>query len=244
MRATRFGSTRWSRPPAARSSTRTATWRSTRPRSGRRRSSSAWPRAAPPTACRTTARTRLVSASRRAAPTSRSTTKLIYPSAEAIKGFQEKIGWAPWPSVEPGRPSKVTVGGINLGVGAFSEEPDLAFEAAECLAQPDNQIVASVKGGLAPTDEALYEIRRSDPTRTRMCAARVARQRRGAATSPRRTATSRSPSKSRSTRPKIDPAEVGDDLRDKLDTAAEGASSDGGRAGPGADRHGSRRRRA
>jgi multiple sugar transport system substrate-binding protein len=81
----------------------------------------------------------------------------IYPSAAAIEGFQEKIGWAHFPGVEEGQPSRVTIGGINLGVGAYSKNPELAFEAAECLASPENQLVASVKGGLAPTTEALYE---------------------------------------------------------------------------------------
>ncbi len=82
----------------------------------------------------------------------------IYPAAAEIKGFQKKIGWARWPRVEPDEPSHVTLGGINLGVGAYSKNPDLAFEAAECLArpeQPDRRITAA--GGLAPTTEALYD---------------------------------------------------------------------------------------
>jgi multiple sugar transport system substrate-binding protein len=51
----------------------------------------------------------------------------------------------------------VTVGGINLGVSKYSKHPDLAFDAAKCLLQPENQIVASEKGGLAPTQENLYQ---------------------------------------------------------------------------------------
>ena len=51
----------------------------------------------------------------------------------------------------------MTLGGINLGVGAYSKNPELAFEAALCLAQPDNQVVASEKGGLPPTNEKLYD---------------------------------------------------------------------------------------
>ena len=90
----------------------------------------------------------------------------IYPSAAELEGFQDKIGWARYPAVEKGTPSRVTLGGINLGVGAFSDNPDVAFEAAECLAQPDNQVVASEKGGLAPTNAALYDdpkIRKANP---------------------------------------------------------------------------------
>jgi multiple sugar transport system substrate-binding protein len=59
--------------------------------------------------------------------------------------------------VEPGKPSRVTLGGINLGIGAYSQNKQLASEAALCLAQPDNQVIAAEKGGLAPTSEALYD---------------------------------------------------------------------------------------
>jgi multiple sugar transport system substrate-binding protein len=81
----------------------------------------------------------------------------IYASAAELDGFQEKIGVARWPRVDKDKPSRVTLGGINLGVGAFSKNPEEAFQAAECLAQPENQIVASEKGGLAPSNEVLYD---------------------------------------------------------------------------------------
>jgi multiple sugar transport system substrate-binding protein len=69
----------------------------------------------------------------------------------------DNMGWARWPSVDEGTPSRVTLGGINLGIGAYSKNPDLATEAALCLAEPDNQVIAAEKGGLPPTNEALYE---------------------------------------------------------------------------------------
>ncbi len=78
----------------------------------------------------------------------------------ATKKIFENMGWARWPSVDPGKPSRVTLGGINLGVGAFSKNPDLAQEAALCIAQPDNQVIAAEKGGLAPSNEALYQDKR------------------------------------------------------------------------------------
>jgi multiple sugar transport system substrate-binding protein len=82
----------------------------------------------------------------------------IYPSAAEVGGgFQKKIGWARYPGIEPGRPSRPPLGGINLGVSAHSKKPELAFAAARCLAQPKNQIVASEKGGLPPTTAALYD---------------------------------------------------------------------------------------
>lgn len=77
-----------------------------------------------------------------------------------IKKIYDNMGWARWPRVDPGKPSRVTLGGINLGIGAFSKNPDLATEAAICLAQPDNQVIAAEKGGLPPTNTALYETER------------------------------------------------------------------------------------
>ncbi len=75
----------------------------------------------------------------------------------ATKKIFDNMGWARWPGIDPDKPSRVTLGGINLGVGSFSKNPDLAREAALCIAQPDNQVVAAEKGGLAPSNEALYD---------------------------------------------------------------------------------------
>ena len=88
----------------------------------------------------------------------------VYASAKSgaetnpeIKKIYDNMGWARWPGVDPGKPSRVTLGGINLGIGAFSKNPGLATDAAICLAQPDNQVIAAEKGGLPPTNTALYE---------------------------------------------------------------------------------------
>jgi multiple sugar transport system substrate-binding protein len=82
----------------------------------------------------------------------------IYPSAADIVGkeFQAKIGWARYPRTDPDKPSRPPIGGINLGVGAYSKNKDLAFDAATCLASPENQLVAAEKGGLPPTTESVY----------------------------------------------------------------------------------------
>lgn len=88
----------------------------------------------------------------------------VYASAKSgaegnpqTKKVFDNMGWARWPSVKAGESSKVTLGGINLGIGSYSKNPDLAFEAALCLARPENQIIAAEKGGLPPTSESLYE---------------------------------------------------------------------------------------
>ncbi|MFI1395821.1 ABC transporter substrate-binding protein [Streptomyces sp. NPDC020681] len=81
----------------------------------------------------------------------------VYPSMKAnepelFKSFK----WAPYPGVEPGRPSKPTIGGIDLAIGAYSRHPDLSFEAALCLRNRQNQMAAALQGGLPPTLRALY----------------------------------------------------------------------------------------
>src|SRR3954471_4161500 len=79
----------------------------------------------------------------------------VYADIAKDKKALANLGVARYPSVTSG-PSHVTVGGINLGLSKYSKHRDLAFDAAKCIAQPENQIVASEKGGLAPTRADLY----------------------------------------------------------------------------------------
>ena len=68
-----------------------------------------------------------------------------------------RMGWARWPAAMAGNPSRVTVGGLNLGVSAHSRYPELAFQAAACIASRENQRLAAERGGLPPTIEALFD---------------------------------------------------------------------------------------
>lgn len=82
----------------------------------------------------------------------------VWPSARAnAPEVAKHMGWARWPGVEPGRPSRVTIGGVNLGVGAFSRHARLALAAAACIASAEGQRLAAQRGGLPPTTEALYD---------------------------------------------------------------------------------------
>ncbi|HEY7724599.1 MAG TPA: extracellular solute-binding protein [Anaeromyxobacteraceae bacterium] len=51
----------------------------------------------------------------------------------------EDIGWARYPRVDAGAPSRPPLGGIDLAVGAFSRHPELAVEAVRCLASAESQ---------------------------------------------------------------------------------------------------------
>ncbi|WP_372530531.1 ABC transporter substrate-binding protein [Euzebya sp.] len=82
----------------------------------------------------------------------------VYPSAEEnAPDIFEDMEYAVFPSVVEGEPAQVTIGGINVGVGAQTADPERAFEAANCIASEENQKVANLEGGLPPTSEALYE---------------------------------------------------------------------------------------
>jgi multiple sugar transport system substrate-binding protein len=82
----------------------------------------------------------------------------VWPSArQHAPGVSAHMGWARWPAVDRDRPSRVTIGGINLGISAFSPHPELAFRAALCIASEENQRLAAARGGLPPTIDALYE---------------------------------------------------------------------------------------
>ncbi len=64
--------------------------------------------------------------------------------------------WALYPEVTPGVPAKVTIGGIDLAVSAYSQHKALAFQAALCLRDAQNQIIGANVGGVPPTITSLY----------------------------------------------------------------------------------------
>jgi multiple sugar transport system substrate-binding protein len=81
----------------------------------------------------------------------------VYPSMKAdnpklFKSFK----WAPYPEVTPGVPAKVTIGGTDLAVSAYSQHKALAFQAALCLRDQQNQLLNANIGGTPPTIASLY----------------------------------------------------------------------------------------
>ncbi|WP_240121426.1 MULTISPECIES: ABC transporter substrate-binding protein [unclassified Streptomyces] len=82
----------------------------------------------------------------------------VYPSMKANNPeLFKNFAWAPYPRVDADRPSRPTIGGIDLAVSAYSRHPDLSFEAALCLRDRQNQLTAALEGGLPPTLRALYD---------------------------------------------------------------------------------------
>jgi multiple sugar transport system substrate-binding protein len=81
----------------------------------------------------------------------------VYPG---MKGDNPKLfkvfKWAPYPEVTAGVPAKVTIGGVDLAVSAYSQHKSLAFQAALCLRDAQNQLLGAEVGGVPPTIASLY----------------------------------------------------------------------------------------
>jgi multiple sugar transport system substrate-binding protein len=82
----------------------------------------------------------------------------VWSSAKATgPSVFKHMGYALFPSVVPGTKPKVSIGGYNLGVSAYSTHPALAFDAVKCLVQAKNQRRDAIKGGLAPVLSSIYD---------------------------------------------------------------------------------------
>lgn len=69
----------------------------------------------------------------------------------------DDYGWTIYPRVNPDDPAAPPYGGINLGVGAFSAAPELAYEAAECIVSDENQAYYFVTNGNPASSAAVYD---------------------------------------------------------------------------------------
>src|SRR4051794_31594955 len=82
----------------------------------------------------------------------------VHPSAKSNSPeVFKQMAAAQYPRVEAGTPSKPPIGGINIGVSAYSKHRAEAFAAAECLVKPSNQLEVARLGGLPPVRQDLYD---------------------------------------------------------------------------------------
>jgi multiple sugar transport system substrate-binding protein len=78
----------------------------------------------------------------------------------------ENMGWARWPAVDPNQPSRVSIGGANIGISTYGKHPDLATEAALCMTSRKWQDQEAIVEGLPPVMNASYdapEVRKAYP---------------------------------------------------------------------------------
>ncbi len=69
----------------------------------------------------------------------------------------DDVGWALYPRVSEDQPTAPPLGRINLGVGTDSDHPDLAYDAIECIVQPENQTFYFLTNGNPPSNSEAYE---------------------------------------------------------------------------------------
>src|SRR3954451_13344935 len=78
----------------------------------------------------------------------------------------ENMGWARWPGVYPNKPSRVSIGGANIGVSVYGRNPALSSKAALCMTQRKWQDAEAINEGLPPVMNASYDdpnVRKSYP---------------------------------------------------------------------------------
>ncbi|MGY2004669.1 extracellular solute-binding protein [Blastococcus sp. SYSU DS1024] len=69
----------------------------------------------------------------------------------------EDYGWARYPRTVEDEESRPPYGGINIGVGAFSRNTDLAYEAAECIVSEENQTYYFLTNGNPAALASVYD---------------------------------------------------------------------------------------
>ena len=78
----------------------------------------------------------------------------------------DDIGWAIYPKVAEGTDSAPPFGGIHLAIGAYTDEPDFALEAATCITSEENQKYYMLTNGNPAALESVYsdaEVRKAYP---------------------------------------------------------------------------------
>ena len=69
----------------------------------------------------------------------------------------DDYGWALYPRVDEDTPSAPPLGGINLGVSAFSNHVDEAYEATTCITSDENQAEYMITNGNPASSSAVYD---------------------------------------------------------------------------------------
>jgi multiple sugar transport system substrate-binding protein len=73
------------------------------------------------------------------------------------KKVYENMGYARWPGVNKGEPSKVSIGGANLGIPKTGRNPELATQAALCMTSKKWQAQEAINDGLPPVMNSVYD---------------------------------------------------------------------------------------
>jgi multiple sugar transport system substrate-binding protein len=69
----------------------------------------------------------------------------------------DDVAWARMPAAVEGEPSAPPLGGINLGIGAFTNHPEEAVAAAECITSTESQTEYMLKTGNPGAKAAVFD---------------------------------------------------------------------------------------
>ncbi|MRJ78097.1 extracellular solute-binding protein [Aeromicrobium sp. SMF47] len=69
----------------------------------------------------------------------------------------EDLGWARYPETVEGEESRPPLGGIAIGVGAYTKHRDFAQQAAMCVTDADAQVALGVNNGFMPSRGSVYD---------------------------------------------------------------------------------------
>jgi multiple sugar transport system substrate-binding protein len=81
----------------------------------------------------------------------------VYKNYEGnVDGFDD-LAWVRYPATVEGEESRPPIGGIDIGVGAYSQNLEHAQEAAVCITSPEAQSQLAVNEGLMPSRGSVYD---------------------------------------------------------------------------------------
>lgn len=76
---------------------------------------------------------------------------------ENYPAMVDDFAFTTYPAVVPGQPARVTTGGLDYAVGAYSRQPEFAREAILCLRSRENQKFMMLNNGTPPSFRSLYD---------------------------------------------------------------------------------------
>lgn len=84
----------------------------------------------------------------------------IYSNYKTDPTVSKDLGWAPYPRTVADKPSRAPVGGINLGISAFSQHIPQALQASKCITSIKSQVQYAIQTGNMPASAAAYTNKR------------------------------------------------------------------------------------
>lgn len=75
----------------------------------------------------------------------------------STEGLRNDIGWTRYPRTVADQPSAPPLGGINLAVSAYSENRDLAYQAAQCITSAEHQKDYMLNAGNPAAKAVVYD---------------------------------------------------------------------------------------